>query len=61
MNSKKETKNVDELENSSAENKITETGYTTKEKVSETDSNNLGKPSDDSVQKQNLKNNEKED
>ena len=61
MNSKKETKNVDELENSSAENKITETGYTTKEKVSETDSNNLGKPSNDSVQKQNFKINEKED
>ena len=61
INSKKETKNVDELENSSAENKITETGYTTKEKVSETDSNNLAKPSDDSVQKQNFKINKKED
>lgn len=61
MDSKKEIKNVDNLNNTSEKNKTIESEKTTKDKVQRKDSDSGGKLSDDSSEKQNLKTNEKED
>ena len=61
MDSKKEIKNVDNLNNTSEKNKTIESEKTTKDKVQRKDSDSGGKLSDDSSEKQKVKTNEKED